>query len=58
MFSIIKTATKETLFYKLPALIGDILIQVGTLLFLLYGTDMVREKNLRVELFGDSVDDL
>ena len=46
MFSIIKTATKETLFYKLPALIGDILIQVGTLLFLLYGTDMVREKNL------------
>jgi len=46
MFSIIKTATKETLFYKLPALIGDILIQVGTLLFLLYGTEMVREKNL------------
>ena len=46
MFRIIKTATKETLFYKLPALIGDILIQVGTLLFLLYGTDMVREKNL------------
>ena len=46
MFSIIKTATKETLFYKLPALIGDILIQVGTLLFLLYGTGMVREKNL------------
>ena len=33
MFSIIKTATKETLFYKLPALVGDILIQVGTLLF-------------------------
>ena len=46
MFSIIKTATKETLFYKLPALIGDIAIQVGTLLFLLYGTGMVREKNL------------
>ena len=46
MLSIIKTATKETLFYKLPALIGDILIQVGTLLFLLYGTGMVREKNL------------
>lgn len=46
MFSIIKTATKETLFYKLPALIGDILIQVGTLLFLMYGTGMVREKNL------------
>ena len=45
MFSIIKTATKETLFYKLPALIGDILIQVGVLLFLLHGTDMVREKN-------------
>ena len=42
MFSIIKTATKETLFYKLPALIGDIAIQV----FLLYGTGMVREKNL------------
>ena len=46
MLSIIKTATKETIFYKLPALIGDILIQVGTLLFLLYGTGMVREKNL------------
>ena len=46
MFSIIKTATKETLFYKLPALIGDILIQVGTLLVPRYGTDMVREKNL------------
>ena len=46
MLSIIKTATKETLFYKLPTLIGDILIQVGVLLFLLYGTDMVRENNL------------
>ena len=46
MLSIIKTATKETLFYKLPTLVGDILIQVGVLLFLLYGTDMVRENNL------------
>ena len=46
MLNIIKTATKETLFYKLPTLVGDILIQVGVLLFLLYGTDMVRENNL------------
>ena len=46
MLSIIKTTTKETLFYKLPTLVGDILIQVGVLLFLLYGTDMVRENNL------------
>ena len=46
MLSIIKTATKETLFYKLPTLVGDILIQVGVLSFLLYGTSMVREKNL------------
>ena len=46
MLSIIKTATKETLFYKLPTLVGDILIQAGVLLFLLYGTDMVRENNL------------
>ena len=46
MLSIIKTATKETLFYKLPTLVGDILIQVGVLSFLLYGTGMVREKNL------------
>ena len=46
MLSIFKTTTKETLFYKLPTLIGDILIQVGVLEFLLYGTDMVRENNL------------
>ena len=46
MLSIIKTTTKETLFYKLPTLVGDLLIQVGVLLFLLYGTDMVRENNL------------
>ena len=46
MLSIIKTTTKETLFYKLPTLVGDILIQVGVLLFLLYRTDMVRENNL------------
>lgn len=48
MLSIFKTATKESLFYKLPTLIGDILIQVGVLLFLLYGTDMVRPKNLLI----------
>ena len=48
MLSIIKTATKESIFYKLPTLVGDILIQVGVLLFLLYGTDMVREKNLLI----------
>ena len=46
MLSIIKTATKESLFYKLPTLVGDILIQVGVLEFLLYGTDMVRDNNL------------
>ena len=46
MLSIIKTATKESLFYKLPTLVGDILIQVGVLVFLLCGTGMVRENNL------------
>ena len=46
MLSIIKTATKETLFYKLPTLLGNIVIQCGVLAFLLYGTGMVREKNL------------
>ena len=46
MLSIIKTTTKESLFYKLPTLVGDILIQVGVLVFLLYGTDMVRKNNL------------
>lgn len=46
MLSIIKTATKESLFYKLPTLIGDIAIQCGVLAFMLYGTDMVREKNM------------
>ena len=46
MLSIIKTATKETLFYKLPTLLGDIVIQCGVLAFLLYGTGMVRENNL------------
>ena len=46
MLSIIKTATKESIFYKMPTLIGDILIQVGVLSFLLYGTGMVRENNL------------
>ena len=38
MLSIIKTATKESLFYKLPTLVGDILIQVGVLAFLIYRT--------------------
>lgn len=46
MLDIIRTTTKETLFYKLPTLIGNILIQAGVLSFLLYGTDMVRENNL------------
>ena len=46
MLSIIKTATKESLFYKLPTLVGDIFIQVGVLAFLLHGTGMVRENNL------------
>ena len=45
MLNIIKTATKESLFYKLPTLVGDILIQVGVLAFLLYGTDRVRANN-------------
>ena len=48
MLNIIKTATKESLFYKLPTLVGDILIQVGVLMYLLYGTDMVRENNIRL----------
>ena len=48
MLSIIKTATKESLFYKLPTLVGDVLIQAGVLSFLLYGTDMVREKNFDI----------
>ena len=53
MLSIIKTATKETLFYKLPTLIGDILIQVGVLVFLIYGTEMVRDNNMPLyEHFG------
>lgn len=46
MLNIFKTATKETLFYKFPALVGEILIQAGVLLFLLYGTEMVRPNNL------------
>ena len=46
MLNIIKTATKESLFYKLPTLLGDMAIQCGVLAFLLYGTDMVRENNL------------
>ena len=46
MLNIIKTATKESLFYKLPTLLGDIAIQCGVLAFLMYGTGMVREHNL------------
>ena len=46
MLSIIRTATKESVFYKLPALLGDIAIQCGVLLALMYGTSMVRPKNL------------
>ena len=48
MLNIIKTATKESLFYKFPTLVGNILIQAGVLLFLLYGTGMVRENNLAI----------
>ena len=48
MLNIIRTATKESLFYKLPTLLGEILIQVGVLLLLLYGTDMVRPSNLLI----------
>lgn len=54
MPSIIKTATKESLFYKLPTLLGDIAIQCGVLAFLLYGTDMVREKNFALYERGGS----
>ena len=46
MLNIIKTATKESIFYKLPTLLGDIAIQCGVLAFLVYGTGMVRENNL------------
>ena len=48
MLNIINTATKESIFYKLPTLLGDIAIQCGVLAFLLYGTDMVRENNLPI----------
>jgi len=48
MLNIIRTATKESLFYKFPTLLGEILIQVGVLLLLLYGTDMVRPSNLLI----------
>ena len=48
MLSIIKTATKESLFYKFPTLVGEIAIQCGVLSYLLYGTEMVREKNLAI----------
>ena len=48
MLSIIKTATKESLFYKFPTLVGEIAIQCGVLSYLLYGTEMVREENLAI----------
>jgi len=48
MLNIIRTATKESLFYKLPTLLGEILIQVGVLHYLLYQTGMVRPENLKI----------
>ena len=46
MLNIFRTTTKESLFYKFPTLLGEMVIQAGVLLFLLYGTDMVRPENL------------
>ena len=46
MLDIIKTTTKESLFYKGPTLLADIAIQIGTLEWLLYGTNQVRPENL------------
>ena len=48
MFNAIKTASKESFFYKIPTLIGDLLIQVGVLLFIMYGTGKVREGNMLI----------
>ena len=48
MFNAIKTASKESFFYKIPTLIGDLLIQVGVLLFMMYGTGKVRENNMLI----------
>ena len=48
MLNIIKTATKESIFFKVPTLLGDIAIQCGVLAFLMYGTQMVRPNNLAI----------
>ncbi len=48
MLNNLETSTKESLFFKIPTLLADILVQVLTLQWLLYGTTMVREKNLLI----------
>lgn len=48
MLKVFNTATKESIFYKFPTLVADALIQIGTLLWLLYGTEMIRAKNLAI----------
>lgn len=48
MLKTLNTATKESIFYKVPAFIMDAIIQVGTLLWILYGTHMIRAKNLPI----------
>ena len=46
MLDIIRTTTKETLFYKLPTLAADLCIQICTLQWLMYHSGMVRPENL------------
>lgn len=46
MLNNLETATKESLFYRLPSLVLDICLEIVTLEWLLYGTSMVRPENL------------
>lgn len=48
MLNNLETSVKESLFYKIPTLLADILVQVFTLYWLMYGTTMVRENNLPI----------
>lgn len=48
MLNNLEKSTKESIFFKIPTLLADILVQVITLQWLLYGTTMVREKNLAI----------
>lgn len=42
--------TKESWLVKVPTGIGDLIIQFGTLLFLIFGTNMIREGNMPLYL--------